>query len=177
MWHLQLVCHAGPALAGELYGATAEKALAQCARALELAPESIGLRFGCGVSLLAVGRGAYGRQAAELLCAARACRRAMPPRGSCSAKRNGCSARLAVPPTEPDQGARAVALISSSRRMMAHSCSASPPPAAQPIPELPPVTMTTLSFSADTIVLPAAFRDGTEMPILFGSQANAVLRA
>ena len=32
-----------------------------------------------------------------------ACRRAMPPSGSCSAKRNGCSARLEVPPTEADQ--------------------------------------------------------------------------
>jgi hypothetical protein len=92
MWHLQIVRHAGPALAGELYGATAEKGLAHCVRALELAPESIGLRFGCGVSLLAVGRGAYGRQAAELLRAALR----LPPRGSCSGKRNGCSARLAV---------------------------------------------------------------------------------
>lgn len=70
MWHLQIVRHAGPALAGELYGATAEKGLAHCVRALELAPESIGLRFGCGVSLLAVGRGAYGRPAADLLRAA-----------------------------------------------------------------------------------------------------------
>ena len=47
-----------------------KKGLAHCVLALELAPKSIGLRFGCGVSLLAVGRGAYGRQAAELLCAA-----------------------------------------------------------------------------------------------------------
>jgi hypothetical protein len=61
--------------------------------------------------LLAVGRGAYGRQAAELQHTALR----LPPRGSCSAKRNGCLARLVVPP-EADQGARAVALISSSRR-------------------------------------------------------------
>jgi hypothetical protein len=74
----QIVHHAGPALAGQLYVAAAKKGLAHCVRALELMPESIGLRFGCGISPLSVGRGAYGRQAAELMRAALR----LPPRDS-----------------------------------------------------------------------------------------------
>ena len=73
MWHLEILQHAGPALGGELYGATAEKglrALRPCAR--------VGARehraaLWLRVLLLAVGRGAYGRPAAELLAAASRC--------------------------------------------------------------------------------------------------------
>jgi hypothetical protein len=80
------------------------KGLAHCVPAPELAPESIGLRFGCGVSLLALGRDADGRPAAELMRTALR----LPPRDAAKRlvqrpKPNGCSARLEVPPTEADQ--------------------------------------------------------------------------
>lgn len=52
IWHLQVVRHARPALAEALYGASAEAGVDLCAHAISLAPQALGLRYGCAVSLL-----------------------------------------------------------------------------------------------------------------------------
>lgn len=66
-WHLQVVGHAGPDLALELYGAKVQAGLELCGRAAELAPESIVPRFACALSLLELDRETYGRDAAQAL--------------------------------------------------------------------------------------------------------------
>jgi tetratricopeptide (TPR) repeat protein len=52
MWHLQVVRHAGRALAGSLYGADPQTGLAQCEKALAMAPRDLTIRFGCALSRL-----------------------------------------------------------------------------------------------------------------------------
>jgi hypothetical protein len=52
MWHLQVVRHAGRALASSLYGASMQTGLAQCEKALALAPRNLSIRFGCALSRL-----------------------------------------------------------------------------------------------------------------------------
>lgn len=52
MWHLQVVRHAGQVLASSLYGASPQTGLAQCEKALALAPRNLGIRFGCALSRL-----------------------------------------------------------------------------------------------------------------------------
>ena len=52
IWHLQVVHAAAPALALELYGASAAQGLALCRRAAAAAPAALALRYGCAVSML-----------------------------------------------------------------------------------------------------------------------------
>jgi tetratricopeptide (TPR) repeat protein len=52
MWHLQVVRHAGRTLAGSLYGADPRTGLAQCEKALAMAPRDLAIRFGCALSRL-----------------------------------------------------------------------------------------------------------------------------
>jgi hypothetical protein len=52
MWHLQVVRHAGQALARSLYGADVQTGLAQCKKALTMAPQDLTVRFGCALSRL-----------------------------------------------------------------------------------------------------------------------------
>jgi hypothetical protein len=52
MWHLQVVRHAGYALARSLYGADVQTGVAQCDKALTMAPQDLAIRFGCALSRL-----------------------------------------------------------------------------------------------------------------------------
>jgi hypothetical protein len=69
IWHLQAVHAGSPALALELYGASAAQGLALCRRAAAAAPEALALRYGCAVSLLEVNRERFGREALGTLVA------------------------------------------------------------------------------------------------------------
>jgi len=69
IWHLQLVRHASPALAAELYDASADKGLALCRRAAERAPTALALRYGGAVSLLELDPERFGDEALRTLLA------------------------------------------------------------------------------------------------------------
>jgi tetratricopeptide (TPR) repeat protein len=59
IWHLQVVRHAGDALAGSLYDASREEGMRLCERALTTDPGATPIRFGCARSLLDIDASAY----------------------------------------------------------------------------------------------------------------------
>lgn len=67
VWHLQVVRHAGPTLAKELYGASEQAGLEHCAKADERAPGALVLKFGCAVSLLHLEDDTHDRAAIDRL--------------------------------------------------------------------------------------------------------------
>jgi len=69
IWHLQAVHAGSPALALELYGASAAQGLALCRRAAAEAPRVLALRYGCAVSMLEIDPAGLGAEALGELAA------------------------------------------------------------------------------------------------------------
>ena len=69
IWHLQAVHAGSPALALELYGASAAQGLELCRRAADEAPEALALRYGCAISMLELDPAALGAEALAELAA------------------------------------------------------------------------------------------------------------
>jgi len=69
IWHLQAVHAGSPALALELYGASAAQGLALCRRVAAKAPEALALRYGCAVSMLELDPAGLGSEALAELAA------------------------------------------------------------------------------------------------------------
>jgi hypothetical protein len=67
VWHRRVVKHGGPMLAESLYGASVEQGRAQCDEAARLAPEILGVRFGCALALLEADPARYRQEALETL--------------------------------------------------------------------------------------------------------------
>lgn len=62
MWHLQVVRRAGDALAGSLE-ASRERGLELCARAIELDPDLMAIRYGCALSMIELDQERYRQDA------------------------------------------------------------------------------------------------------------------
>lgn len=71
MWHLQVVHHAGDALAESLYGATRETGLELCAKAMVGTHSPLALKYGCAAVLVELDAAAFAATAEQTLATIR----------------------------------------------------------------------------------------------------------